>query len=352
VSEESRLDVAVAGGALRVGLYGEGEPAVLGLHGVTANHLCWAPVARALGDGVRLVAPNLRGRAGSGSLPAPYGMAAHADDALAVLDAAGIDRAVVVGHSMGGFVALVLAHRHPDRIGALVLVDGGLPMPGPAEPPRTEASDQEAGSGRMARKADDEARALQVRGEQRGEAPPGAGDPGSFRPRTPADPDAALQAVIGPAARRLAMTFPTRSAHLDFWRAHPAMADWNDDLARYLDHDLVGEEPTLRSSASLEAVRADTVDLATGVALPEALGLLAEPDGPLGRVPFLRSEAGMLGEPPGLYPPELAASYAERFGALDVRTVAGVNHYTILLSPDGANAVAGTIGQSLAALPR
>ena len=55
--------------------------------------------------GVRLIAPDLRGRGRSNTLPGPFGMTRHADDMAAVLDFLGVPRAVVVGHSMGGFVS-------------------------------------------------------------------------------------------------------------------------------------------------------------------------------------------------------------------------------------------------------
>lgn len=294
MSSAEVVDVAVPGGPLRVRRWGAVGPAVLALHGITANHRCWEPTVRQL-DGVRLIAPDLRGRGRSAELPGPFGMARHADDAVAVLDALGIDRAVVAGHSMGGFVALVLAYSRPDRVGRLVLVDGGPPLP---------------------------------------------------QPKGAVDPDAALEELIGPAATRLTTTFPSRAAHLDFWRAHPALRDWNADMERYVDYDLVGTPPRLRSSCSTEAVRADTIDLATGSALPDALTVLEDPAGPLGRVPMLRAEGGMLGDPPGLYSPEAAAGWAQRLPALDIRTVAGANHYTILLAERGASAVAAAVREA------
>ena len=55
-------------------------------------------------------------------------MAAHADDLVAVLDHFGIGRALLLGHSMGAFVAVVAADRHRDRVDQLVLVDCGLPL--------------------------------------------------------------------------------------------------------------------------------------------------------------------------------------------------------------------------------
>src|SRR5690606_30778701 len=100
---------------------------VLAVHGVTSSHKSWPLVAAAL-DGVRVIAPDLRGRGRSNQLPGPYGMPQHADDLAAVLDAFGADSAVVVGHSMGAFVSVVFSHRPPERVSELVLVDGGLPL--------------------------------------------------------------------------------------------------------------------------------------------------------------------------------------------------------------------------------
>ena len=50
------------------------------------------------------------------------------DDVVAALDHLGVEKAQIVGHSMGAFVAAVVARRHPDRVSSLLLVDGGLPL--------------------------------------------------------------------------------------------------------------------------------------------------------------------------------------------------------------------------------
>jgi pimeloyl-ACP methyl ester carboxylesterase len=273
------MRVPVAGGELTVGVWGDGPRTVLALHGITANHLAWQPVADRLPPGVRLVAPDLRGR-GDSPLPGPYGMAAHAADAVAVLDALDVATATVVGHSMGGFVALVLADRHPERVDRLLLVDGGPPLPMP---------------------------------------------PGDTA-------DERVAAVIGPAAARLAMTFADVTEHRDFWRRHPAFTEWNTDIESYLDYDLTGQPPRLHSKVSAEAVRADSIDTFAGPALADAWRRLRH------RPLLLRAEYGMLGALPALYPDP--AALADR---LTVRTVDGTNHYTILLGERGAAAVADSL---------
>lgn len=110
-------DVAVDGGALRVGEWSPEDPAaptVIAVHGITASHMSWAMVAQALPE-VRLIAPDLRGRGRSAELPGPFGMARHAADLEAVIEALDVPRALLIGHSMGGFVAVVTSHLYPDR---------------------------------------------------------------------------------------------------------------------------------------------------------------------------------------------------------------------------------------------
>jgi pimeloyl-ACP methyl ester carboxylesterase len=103
---------------------------VLALHGQPGTGRDFAAVVRALGDR-RVVAPDRPGW-GSRAGEAAGGFAAGADDAVRVLDEEGVDRAVVLGFSWGGGVALELARRHPDRVGALVLAASI----GPGEPTR------------------------------------------------------------------------------------------------------------------------------------------------------------------------------------------------------------------------
>jgi pimeloyl-ACP methyl ester carboxylesterase len=293
VTTYSSLDVPVGDeGGLHVGVWDSDDlggdaprTGYLAIHGITAHHLEWPLVAERLtaGPGVRVAAPDLRGRGRSAGLPGPWGMAAHADDLAAVVDAIGAaGPVVVIGHSMGAYVAVTFAHRHPDYTERLVLVDGGLPLPLP-EGLTTEQL---------------------------------------------------LHATIGPAAERLAMRFESREQYHDFWRKHPAVGpSWSPAVAEYVDYDLVGTAPGLHSSAEIDAVSADLADIATGTDFALGWQNLAKP------AVFFSAPAGMLGQPPGLFAPGLVASHVQAQPLLTHHEVPGVNHYTIVMSDAGADAV-------------
>jgi lipase len=284
--------VEVNGGSLHVGRWGTGGPVVLAAHGITATHRAFGALAEQLGEQVTLLAPDLRGRGRSNRVEGPCSMAAHADDLVAVLDHAGVARATIVGHSMGAFVAVVTAHRHPERVERLVLVDGGLPL------------DLAALEGRPVEQI--------------------------------------VATVIGPALQRLRMTFPSTAAYLDYWRQHPALArDWNHWCEDAYAYDLEGQEPELRSGVREAAVLADADSQLVRDDIARALGALRHP------AVLLRAPAGMLGAPPGLYPDAWVAAWQRRVPGLRSVLVPDVNHYTILLTERGAKAVANQLREEL-----
>ncbi|MBK6490106.1 MAG: alpha/beta fold hydrolase [Gemmatimonadetes bacterium] len=100
---------------------GKGE-AVLFLHGFPHNRTLWATQLSALFDRARCIAPDLRGF-GDSTVTAPYSVDQYADDMAALLDTLRIERAVVCGLSMGGYVALALWRRHRARVRGLILMD-------------------------------------------------------------------------------------------------------------------------------------------------------------------------------------------------------------------------------------
>ncbi|GIG62711.1 hypothetical protein Lfu02_70830 [Longispora fulva] len=101
---------------------GTGRP-LLALHGHLAEGATWADLAAELGDEWRVIAPDQRGH-GDSDRSVTYARADYVADALALLDALGIEQAVVLGHSGGGITAYQLAARHPERVIALINEDG------------------------------------------------------------------------------------------------------------------------------------------------------------------------------------------------------------------------------------
>ena len=100
-----------------------GTPIVF-IHGSGANHLIWGEQLRAVGELTRAVALDLPGH-GRSRPPGRDSMNAYRDVVLGLLDALGFDRAVIVGHSLGGGIAQTLALSHPDRVAGLGLVGTG-----------------------------------------------------------------------------------------------------------------------------------------------------------------------------------------------------------------------------------
>jgi pimeloyl-ACP methyl ester carboxylesterase len=291
----STMLVEVPGGSLVVHrLSGDDDcpRTVLAAHGITANGLSLAALGRALPDGIRLLAPDLRGRAESRGITGPWGIGAHADDLIAVADAVGADSFTVLGHSMGAFVAAAVADRHPERVDRAVLVDGGVAFPMPAG----------------------------------------------------ADVDAALTAVIGPAMTRLSMTFPTPEEFVDFMAQNPALGTAlagggqpADDLLGYLAHDLVQDGDRWRSSCVLEAIRVDGGAILLEPQVTTAVTRLTRP------ATLLYAARGMFDQTPGLYTAEALAG-AGLPKTVAVQPVPDCNHYSILFAPAALRAVVAAVG--------
>jgi pimeloyl-ACP methyl ester carboxylesterase len=178
-------------------------PAVVCIHGLTANHTCWASVADVLSPAHRLIAYDLRGRGESDKPDKGYSLAIHDDDLEGLLDHFGLKKAVLIGHSLGAHIAVRFAATRPQRVAKLVLVDGGLDV-------RAEVLDS-----------------------------------------------------LRPAINRLGVEFPSMDMFMGFVRALPMFEGrWNDYLERYFRYD-VEELPagTVRAKASRLAIEEEIASL-------------------------------------------------------------------------------------------
>lgn len=285
--EYTETRVAVPGGELAVLRWAAtvpGAPVLLLAHGITANALAWASVVQELAGRAEVIAPDLRGRAGSRAITGPWGITRDAQDLVAVLDAFGIDRVQVLGgHSLGAFVGASAALAHPERFGRFVAVDGGLGFPLPSG----------------------------------------------------TDPDAVLEAVVGPAVKKLSMTFADAEAYLDFHRAHPSfVGNWSEPLAAYLGRDTLElPDGQVVSSCVEDAIRADGREVIVEPRLSTAINELTCP------VDFVYAARGMLNEDQALYDESRLV-----LGGLDrdkvrVELVPDTNHYTVVGPGAGAQAV-------------
>lgn len=154
-------------------------PAIVCIHGLTANHTCWASLADTFSPAHRLIAYDLRGRGGSDKPPTGYSLEIHGQDLGALLDHFGLKRAILAGHSLGAHIAVRFAARHPGRVSRLILFDGGIDV-------RAEILDS-----------------------------------------------------LAPAVNRLGVEFPSIEAFLAMMRGLPMFAGrWNDYLDRYFRYDV------------------------------------------------------------------------------------------------------------------
>jgi pimeloyl-ACP methyl ester carboxylesterase len=102
---------------------GGGKPPVVLLHGLTGNGACWTPVVRALEGDFDVIMPDARGHGGSSTPQHGYTYDTLASDVVGLIRGLGLSCPVVVGHSMGGMTAAVVASRSLGIVRSVVLVD-------------------------------------------------------------------------------------------------------------------------------------------------------------------------------------------------------------------------------------
>jgi lipase len=260
---------------------GSGQDPAICLHGITAQHRAFNAAARHLASSRSLVGVDLRGRGDSEKPESGYGLEAHTRDVIRVLDHLGLEDAVVVGHSMGGFVALQTALSYPGRVRTLVLLDSGWP--------RIEAAPEEMSE------------------EQKQEA-------------------AAIEEGLERAFRRLDMTFESPEDYLDFWfpNRNLTLDDLPPDLADYYLYDLEKVEGGYSPKASRAAAEQDSSSVSSGAPTLDELRGVGCP------VALVRASEGFFPGADPLVSDDIRDAMA---GVLDLRSdtrIEGANHYTML----------------------
>jgi len=116
------MRVAMDGYSLALEDGGQGTPVLL-LHGFPMSSAAFAPIRPRVERAARLITIDLRGFGASDTPPGPYDMSSLADDVVRIADHLGLERFVLGGHSMGGYVAFRIAASQRDRLSGLILID-------------------------------------------------------------------------------------------------------------------------------------------------------------------------------------------------------------------------------------
>jgi pimeloyl-ACP methyl ester carboxylesterase len=135
-----RIDVTVNGVRLACYVRGAADaPALVLLHGLTGQASTWDETGAKFAEFFRVYAVDIRGH-GESDRPGDYSFEKMRDDVIGLLDQLGLDQISLLGHSMGGTVAYLIAEQQPGRIRRLVLED--TPPPSPIERPVPQRPDE------------------------------------------------------------------------------------------------------------------------------------------------------------------------------------------------------------------
>jgi pimeloyl-ACP methyl ester carboxylesterase len=196
---------------------------------------------------------------------------------------------VIVGHSMGAFIATALAAQNPELVAGLILIDGGYLLDMPAE----------------------------------------------------ADAEQVLDTVLAQRITQLQETYPSREVYREFWRSRPNFppADWGPWTEAFLNYEVGGEAPSLRPKASEAAVRFDVAESFKTTEITARLESLRVP------VMLLRAASGFALDRPPLIPDSAVEQMRTFLPNLEEEMIANTTHYTIVLGERGASRVAELIDE-------
>jgi pimeloyl-ACP methyl ester carboxylesterase len=244
---------------------------ILCIHGITANSRFWDCLASALAPHHRVIAVDLRGRGLSDKPPTGYSIEHHCKDILALMNDRGLERPVLIGHSLGAFISLVFAAQYPQKVDHLILVDGGGKLS------ETQMAKVFAG--------------------------------------------------IKPSLDRLGQIFPSLEAYLSQMKLAPYLQPWNSYMETYFRYEIEEVEGGVRSRVhpkhieeeALNLGKVDSREFYVKVTCPTLI---------------LRATKGMLAEDDLLLPEDVVERMVREIPNAKKVDVEGTNHYSILFQPN------------------
>jgi len=272
MSEPAMMNVVGDGVNIQLAVWEGRGKSVLCIHGITANCRCWDIIASALSGDHRIIAMDLRGRGLSDKPPTGYSIETHCNDIKALLGNLRLKQAVLMGHSLGAFIAIVFAARHPDLVDRLILVDGG---------------------GKLSE-----------------------------------DQMNKVFAGIKPSLDRLGKVFPSFEAYLDVMKQAPFLKQWSKALEVYYQYEVEEVEGGgIRTRIRPEHIQEEAMNLRK-VDVAEFYPKLSFP------VLILRATEGLLAEDDILLPEEVLERMMRGIPNARSFEVEGTNHYTIMFQPN------------------
>jgi pimeloyl-ACP methyl ester carboxylesterase len=249
---------------------GKGKP-ILCVHGLTANCRCWDVLASSLSPRHKVIAMDLRGRGLSDGPPSGYSVENHCRDILALMDDQGLERPVLMGHTLGAFISLVFAAKYSQRVDRLILVDGG---------------------GKLS-----EAQMTKV------------------------------FAGIKPSLDRLGKVFPDFESYVALLKQAPFLQPWNSFFETYFRYEVEDVEGGVRSRVHPKHIeeeagnlkKMDSSQFYKKVMTPTLI---------------LRATKGMLSEDDLVMPADVAERMVREIPNAKKADVEGSNHYSILFQPN------------------
>lgn len=258
------------GALINLAMWQGAGKSILCVHGITANCRCWDVLADALTPEYRVFAMDLRGRGGSDRPPQGYSLDYHMRDINCLLDDLEIDRAVIMGHSLGAFIGLTFAAEYPDRVDRLILVDGG----GDLSKEQVEK----------------------------------------------------VFIGIKPALDRLGQVFPSADAYLEKMSAAPYIQPWSSAIETYYRYELQETEGGVRTNIEPAHIQEEADNIKKVDCAPFYPQIKC-------KVLILRAPNGLLSSDDLLLPEEVIEKMTREITDVRRLDVEGTNHYGVVFQP-------------------